>query len=178
MKNIGNQDFKMSGVVILLLINLSFFFSFQQKPWMKDYKLMPSKQDTFVGNDQLVVFSMDTTSRWHYRIPDWRPYEPGKRDLDTLRILISRALNHMNNERIMADRNLYVSDHKFQVVFGVNTVNEVNCWIFAFCNNSDVVTSQRWKDKVYTVQGGGNCYFNLKINIFRKVYFEARVNGV
>jgi hypothetical protein len=34
------------------------------------------------------------------------------------------------------------------------------------------------ENKMFGVEDGGNCYFNFKINLITKKYFDLGVNGV
>jgi len=55
-----------------------------------------------------------------------------------------------------------------------NELGEKEVWINFFCDdwNSDV-----WKSGIIIVLDGGNCYFNLKVNLTKKTYYELSING-
>ncbi len=43
----------------------------------------------------------------------------------------------------------------------------------SFCTTLD----NRWKTEFILVDDGGNCFFNFKINLTTKKYYELNVNG-
>lgn len=47
-------------------------------------------------------------------------------------------------------------------------------WINCFCSTY----SSNWKENIIQAKGGGKCYFNLKINLSTKQYYDFIVNGV
>ena len=46
-------------------------------------------------------------------------------------------------------------------------------WVNCFCYTRD----STWKQKVIFVKDGGNCFFNLVINLTNKSYYRLTVNG-
>ena len=54
-----------------------------------------------------------------------------------------------------------------------NHKGEKEVWINGFCNTWD----KNWKTEIILVHDGGNCYFNLKINLTSGECFEISVNG-
>ncbi len=63
--------------------------------------------------------------------------------------------------------------YKFQYVAAINNKGEKEVWINGFCNTQD----SRWKEEILLVNDGGNCYFNLKLNLSTKECFQVAVNG-
>ncbi|MBE2218091.1 MAG: hypothetical protein IAE90_07810 [Ignavibacteria bacterium] len=49
-------------------------------------------------------------------------------------------------------------------------------WINCFCY-VDNEYFRRWKEQFVMVDGGGNCFFNVKVNLNTKQYYELMVNG-
>jgi hypothetical protein len=74
-------------------------------------------------------------------------------------------------ENYSIDFNKY--KYKRQYVAVLNSQGEKEVWINGFCNT----WGNRWKNEVLHVNDGGNCYFNLKINLTTKICFELAVNG-
>jgi hypothetical protein len=63
--------------------------------------------------------------------------------------------------------------YKRQYMAVVNGKGQKEVWVNGFCNTWD----KQWKKEIVIVQDGGNCYFNLKINLTTKECFEVSVNG-
>ena len=56
----------------------------------------------------------------------------------------------------------------------INQEGEKEIWINFFCNEWE---SDGWKNDLMIVLDGGNCYFNLKVNLTNKTYSELIING-
>jgi hypothetical protein len=63
--------------------------------------------------------------------------------------------------------------YKRQYVPITNKFGEKEVWVNCFCSPSD----SRWKTEIILVNDGGNCFFNLKINIKKKRFYDFWVNG-
>ncbi len=55
----------------------------------------------------------------------------------------------------------------------INDKGEKEVWINCFCNS----WGKNWRKEKIIVKDGGNCYFNLKINLHTKNYYDFMVNG-
>ncbi|WP_298515310.1 hypothetical protein [uncultured Kordia sp.] len=58
----------------------------------------------------------------------------------------------------------------------INEKGEKEVWINFFC--AAHLEGSWWKTKRYQVADGGNCYYNLKINLATKEIYNVRINGV
>ena len=54
----------------------------------------------------------------------------------------------------------------------INEKGEKEVWVNCFCNTH----YKDWENQVISVRDGGNCYFNLKINLTLKTYYSLSVN--
>ena len=54
----------------------------------------------------------------------------------------------------------------------LNEKGEKEIWINFICSLKD-----NWKTDLIIVMDGGNCYFNIKINLTNKTYSELSING-
>ncbi len=55
-----------------------------------------------------------------------------------------------------------------------NVKGEKEVWVNCFCS---VQYMDYWKKQVVFVKDGGNCFFNVKINITKKSFSDFEVNG-
>lgn len=81
---------------------------------------------------------------------------------------------HRNYKIKEADHVLELNNYKRQYVSGLNEKGEKVVWINCFCGKS----LKDWKESIVFVSDGGNCYFNLKLNLATESFYELRVNGV
>lgn len=63
--------------------------------------------------------------------------------------------------------------YKRQYVPVLNNKGKKEIWVNVFCSTWD----NRWKKEILLVHDGGNCYFNLKINLSTRKCFDFSVNG-
>ena len=68
---------------------------------------------------------------------------------------------------------LNLDNYKRQYVGVKNQKNEKEVWINCFCGQ---FTEKNFKE-IEVVEDGGNCFFNLKINLKTKKYYDFNVNG-
>jgi hypothetical protein len=64
--------------------------------------------------------------------------------------------------------------YKRQYVPYINPNGEKAVWINCFCSSHD---NSDWRKELVFVLDGGNCYFNLKINLKTRKYYDLMVNG-
>jgi hypothetical protein len=92
-------------------------------------------------------------------------------------LLVDCALNY--NKTLSEDlKESYSIDfkkylYKRQYVAVINNKGEKEVWVNGLCST----WNSRWKKELLLVNDGGNCNFNLKINLTTKKCFEVVVNG-
>jgi hypothetical protein len=64
-------------------------------------------------------------------------------------------------------------DYKRQYVSIINSIGEKEVWINCFCDSF----YKDWKKQILHVDDGGNCFFNLKVNLSTKKCYDIFVNG-
>jgi hypothetical protein len=71
-------------------------------------------------------------------------------------------------------KNYFISlpDYKRQLIAVTNAKGEKEVWVNCFCHDESY-----WRQEVVSVDDGGNCFFNVKINLAKKTYYDMMVNG-
>ncbi len=64
--------------------------------------------------------------------------------------------------------------YKRQYLPIINDKGEKEIWINFFCSDFG---SDNWKSEIIIVEDGGNCYFNIKVNLTSMTYSELSING-
>jgi hypothetical protein len=82
--------------------------------------------------------------------------------------------NYPSKQRTETGYELKVEGFKRQYVPVINEKGEKEIWVNFFCNDW---RSEKWKTDIMFVHDGGNCYFNLKVNLATKTYSELHING-
>ena len=72
--------------------------------------------------------------------------------------------------------NYFIDLQKYrrQFIAMYNASGEKEVWVNCFCSGSE----SNWRREVVMVDDGGNCFFNLKINLFKGTWHDMMVNGL
>ena len=63
--------------------------------------------------------------------------------------------------------------YRKQLITVTNKNGEKEVWVNCFCNTYDF----NWKSKLVVVEDGSTCFFNFKINLTTKAYYDFFVNS-
>jgi len=99
-----------------------------------------------------------------------------KTDIIEIENLLDECITDYNN-KFSEDKSqdkLIKENYKRQYVAAINKKGEKEIWINCLCQTE----SNRWKKSVILVADGGSCYFNLKVNLTKKKYYNLIVNGL
>lgn len=64
-------------------------------------------------------------------------------------------------------------NYRRQLIAVINSKGEKEVWVNCLCING----GSYWRAHVVDAMDGGNCYFNVKINLTKKVSYDLMVNG-
>lgn len=149
-------------------------------------ELEPPRQDLVV-TPEYVILKYDSTMHWLFK--DSKPAELNSTEIKAIELLLLKCIDAYNPkqlkkyEKIIKENpgsnfpkthliiDLKRYDRQYIAVFNSNGEKEV--WVNCFC----VISSNYWKKHIRLVKDGGNCYFNLKINLTKKSYYDFGVNG-
>ncbi len=65
------------------------------------------------------------------------------------------------------------NEYKIQLIAVTDSRDEKQLWVNCFCNESGA----KWRTKILSVDDGGPCYFNFKIDLSTKRVYDLSVNG-
>lgn len=118
--------------------------------------------------------------------PDSTALNLSKKEIDTLEHLIKRCISDYNSElkrrferegQNMDNLHLYLiedfSNYKRQYVPSINEDGEKEVWVNSFCS----ADGWDWRNKILGVDDGGNCYFDLTVNLSTGDCYDIQVNG-
>jgi hypothetical protein len=99
-------------------------------------------------------------------------------DLNSIDSLVNTCLTNYN-KRFDKDHKEETIDYKKdnyrkQLVVATNGKGEKEVWVNCFCHDWG---SDKWKTQIMSVDDGGKCYFNLKINLTTQKFYDFGVNG-
>ncbi len=157
----------------------------QTKPETKNQE---QNQNVYTVDTSVVaILPFDTTQYWIFK--DSKPTNLTNDDLLKIETILNKSIKdyNPNQERkfkeindkhpeYKLDKKNFTIDltlYKRQYVAVLNSKGEKEVWVNCFCGAG----SQNWKKNLIFVKDGGNCYFNLKINLTTGQYYELMVNG-
>jgi len=147
------------------------------------------KQDEIMKVDttKIAILPFDTTQYWIFK--DNKPTDLKKDDLQKIENILTNCINEYNlgqekqfididkkRSEYKLDKKNFIIDltrYKRQYVATINSKGEKEIWINCFCDTHN----KNWRTERIVVKDGGNCYFNLKINLTTGQYYELLVNG-
>jgi hypothetical protein len=119
------------------------------------------------------LLKIDTAQGWIFPAQS-RPTNLTKSDFREVEMQLKLCIKEYNNNFQRENEfNINFNRNKYQLIVIVNNKGEKEVWVNAFCENMEY-----WKKTIVSVCDGGGCYFNLKINLTKKIYYDLSVNGV
>jgi hypothetical protein len=129
-------------------------------------------------------------SDWHWIFKDAKPTTLSENELFEIEKIIDQAVKENNERQLkrLETHNKEYPDNKWtetgfeletkgfkrQYVPVINSDGQKVIWINFFCDDWG---SENWKSDIMFVLDGGNCYFNLKVNLETKTYSDLSING-
>lgn len=121
-----------------------------------------------------VIIKYDSTLNWIFQHA--LPTELQQNEIDLSMEIIHNCLIEHNSKISPSSKKtkeIILKDYFIQLVPILNGKSEKEVWVNCFCN----AINEDWKDQIVYVLDGGKCYFNLKINLTTKDYYDFQVNG-
>jgi hypothetical protein len=173
-------------LVILALVLTVVLSVFGQRRVEKNDNIISSTSlqlDTSV----IAVLPLDTAQCWVFK--DCKPVDLTNEDLLQIEKLLRECIDNYNplQEKQFNEIKSKYPGHKFykehfiidlkkyrrQYIAVTNIAGEKEVWINCFCDKDETY----WKTEIVFVFDGGNCFFNLKVNLTKGEYYELMVNG-
>jgi len=142
---------------------------------------------TLVDTSLIAILPYSITQDWIFK--NGEETSLTSQELVQTEILLVRCINQYNPKqeeqfkkidskypKYKLDKKSFLIDltrYKRQYVPVINRKGEKEVWINCFCtaHNKD------WKNELIMVKDGGDCYFNLKVNLTAGIYYDLSING-
>jgi hypothetical protein len=149
----------------------------RQEPIIKNYAVLPLSQMRLVSRDFTGYIPAELNAADFLIIEDKLNEFATQYNLEAERraqewIKRVPALKHRKANPVMK-----LLNYKRQYVCGVDAKGDKIIWVNCFCNDCKECSSY-WKKQLVFVMDGGACYFNLKINLTKKIRYDVMVNGI
>lgn len=163
---------------LTILTLLLFLTSYGQTGHGNYQKAKPSL--TSADTSVIAVLPFDTAQTWLFK--GCKQENLSTADFEMIDSLLTRCVDTYNKEQdlICKERKqiknylLDLKKEKRQYIAVINGKGEREVWVNCFCSKGN----RNWKMEIILVEDGGVCYFNLKINLSTKRYYDLSVNGI
>jgi len=176
----------MRTLIFIILISITSCSGTKNKTEFKSTENTQTKFKLTESEYVILPFKKD----WNWIFKNAKPTELTQSELIKIENILKIAVKE-NNER----QKIYLKKHnkkypknkwgktgfelklkgkKRQYIPVINEKGEKEIWINFFC---DDFGTEKWKTEIVEVDDGGNCYFNLKVNLTTKTYSELGING-
>ncbi|MDX6748070.1 hypothetical protein SHK09_14835 [Polaribacter sp. PL03] len=175
--------------VLIFLILMSILSCNGTKKNTSEIKSVENTQTEFKLTESDFVI-MTFNSEWYWIFKNAKPTELTQSELFEIEEILKIAIieNNKNQKIGLIEHNkkypeyqqtetgfeLKLDGYKRQYVPIINEKGEKEVWINFFC---DDFGTNNWKTEIALVEDGGNCYYNIKINLKTKEYYELGING-
>jgi len=144
----------------------------------------------------IAIFSYDTIKyRWYNSVfKDGIPTVLTNAELLKIDTLLNTCINDYNPSQELEyskykaqskiDTPLYKRDKKHFLIFLyrykrqylpiINARGEKEVWINCFCTPNG---TEKWRSEIISVEDGGNCFFNIKLNLTTGQFYAFSVNN-
>jgi c-di-AMP phosphodiesterase-like protein len=161
---------------LLLLFSLILSLTSCSQP-EKDKVLNLKNNISNIDTSNFVVITFDQKTNWPFN-NSFRPTTLNKEEISDIHSLVNECVLKYNNGLSKQHKENYSIDfkkytYKMQYVAVLNNKGEKEVWVNGFCD----AWNKKWKEEIIFVFDGGNCYFNMKINLTSKNCFDLSVNG-
>lgn len=145
---------------------------------------------TLIDTSRITIIPYDSTTKWVFE--DGRQAELVNSDLDKIETVLKACISEYNTQQLKRynqdkakypDYHLWKGDYiidlkryKRQYTVSINAKGEKEVYLNCLC---DTFFHISWKKYILIAKDleGGNCFFNLKINLTKDTYYELSVNG-
>ena len=104
-----------------------------------------------------------------------KPHALTKHQLADLLTIIERVSDSLNLRVTSTNTKTGKSDtlrHHYQIVSAKDNKGQITVWVNAICD-----PMRGWKKELLFVDDGGSCYYNFRVNLSQKKYYNIVVNG-
>jgi hypothetical protein len=94
-------------------------------------------------------------------------------DILTIESILKKCVDEYNFKEKTNNLRIDIKEYRRQYLAITNKKGEKEVWINCFCQS----INKNWKKEILKFSDGGACYFNFKINITQKNYYDLYVNN-
>ena len=99
-------------------------------------------------------------------------------DIEDVEDILAKCIKKYNSSytrRHYRKSTINLKHYVRQIVPGVNSKGQKIIWVNCICR--EFALPNNWRKGILSVDDGGSCFFNLRINLSTKKYYNLIVNG-
>ena len=138
-------------------------------------KAPDSEEPFIVDTSKIAILPVDTANYWLFK--DAVPFSITNGDLQEVDKLLQACIDSFNSTQDTTKRfseYIGLANYKRQYVPFVNSKGEKKVYVNCFCTPHPF---DYWKKSLVEVMDGGNCFFQLTLNLSLKQCEELQING-
>ena len=173
----------MYNLVFIFLFAFSFVCSSGDKPGdnkpgdtKPQNKPGENKKQTGDLGDKQTIIPASEKMEWAFG-RNYKPYTPTKEDIQAAEDILLACYNKEVTGTVNPFFGRKLENYHRQFVGGEKENGEKIIYINCFCYVIDEYF-KKWKTELIMVDDGGNCFFNVRVNLDKKEYYELMVNGL
>lgn len=126
---------------------------------------------------KIAIISWGKNSRYPFDSTNHKAAALTQEDLRKLDSLFVVCVREYNNALTEAHKEYRIdpklNHYKKQLIVATNSRGEKVLWVNCFCTE----WNKTWRTEVLSLEDGGPCYFNFKINLRTNTIYDLAVNG-
>jgi hypothetical protein len=134
------------------------------------------KDSNKTNNDEKFAVLDFSNQSYSYIFKNAKPTNLNQVDINQVQSLIEKAVKEFNTDKEKMKYYGEIEDlqeYKFQLIPVLNEKNEKEVYVNAFCDDFN----KELKKELVVVDDGGNCFFQLYVNLNTNSYRDFSVNG-
>lgn len=175
----------------ICMFGVIFLLSCKQNDTKSKSSTLPELESDRVNKavtPEYVILKYDSTMHWLFK--GSKPAELNSSEIKEIELLLLKCINAYNPKQLKKfekynkenpgyniSKTHYIIELKKydrQFIPVINKKGEKEVWVNCFC----ITSSKYWKKEIFQINDGGNCFFHLKINLSKKIYYNLSVNGI
>lgn len=108
---------------------------------------------------------------------NYKPFTPTLDDIQAAEDILLKCYNKEVTGTVNPFFGRKLNDYNRQFISAETQTGDKVIWINCFCYVENEYF-KKWKTDIVMVDDGGNCFFNVKVNLDKKEYYELMVNGL
>jgi hypothetical protein len=143
--------------------------------------------DKITTSDNVAVL-INENEKLQFRYPEMQTWKPNQAEINIAENIIPIIISENNTDNSVNEIYENITDYYFQLIPYLDKDKRKIIYVNSLCKSfvknplpnldgSEPQDEIEWKSYFYDVDDGGNCFWQVKIDVEQKEYFDFSVNG-